>query len=88
MAHFFSNVVPVWVVTALGVVVVALVVSVDNRVASMVAVLATSLLVAFILQVVSYQSEGLVSRLSLAVTGSVLLTALATVVFQVLSVVD
>jgi hypothetical protein len=88
MAHFFSNVVPVWVVTALGVVVVALVVSVDNRVASMVAVLATSLLVAFILQVVAYQSEGLVSRLSLAVTGSVLLTALATVVFQVLSVVD
>jgi hypothetical protein len=88
MEHFFSNVVPVWVVTALGVVVVALVVSVDNRVASMVAVLATSLLVAFILQVVAYQSEGLVSRLSLAVTGSVLLTALATVVFQVLSVVD
>ena len=88
MAHFFSNVVPVWVVTALGVVVVALAVSVDNRVASMVAVLATSLLVAFILQVVAYQSEGLVSRLSLAVTGSVLLTAIATVVFQVLSVVD
>ena len=88
MAHFFSNVVPVWIVTALGVVVVALVVSGDNRVASMVAVLATSLLVAFILQVVAYQSEGLVSRLSLAVTGSVLLTALATVVFQVLSVVD
>ena len=88
MAHFLSNVVPVWIVTALGVVVVALVVSADNRVASMVAVLATSLLVAFILQVVAYQSEGLVSRLSLAVTGSVLLTALATVVFQVLSVVD
>tara|TARA_B110000977_G_scaffold162713_1_gene208326 strand:- start:869 stop:1135 length:267 start_codon:yes stop_codon:yes gene_type:complete len=88
MAHFLSNVVPVWIVTALGVVVVGLVVSVDNRVASMVAVLAISLLMAFILQVVAYQSEGLVSRLSLAVTGSVLLTALATVVFQVLSVVD
>ena len=88
MEHFFSNVVPVWVVTALGVVVVALAVSADNRVASMGAVLATSLLVACILQVVAYQSEGLVSRLPLAVTGSVLLTALATVVFQVLSVVD
>jgi len=88
MAHFLSNVVPVWIVTALGVVVVGLVVSVDNRVASMVAVLAISLLMAFVLQVVAYQSEGLVSRLSLAVTGSVLLTALATVVFQVLSVVD
>ena len=63
-------------------------VSVDNRVASMVAVLAASLLMAFILQVVAYRSDGLVSRLSLAITGSALLTAGAAVVFQVLSVVD
>jgi hypothetical protein len=54
----------------------------------MVAVLAASLLMAFILQVVAYHREGLVSRLSLALTGSVLLTAAAAVVFQVLSVVD
>jgi hypothetical protein len=54
----------------------------------MVAVLAASILMAFVLQVVAYQSGGLVGRLSLALTGSVLLTALAAVVFQVLSVVD
>jgi hypothetical protein len=85
---FFINVVPVWAVTALGVVLVGVFVSVDNRVASMVAVLAASLLMAFILQVVAYRSEGLVSRLSLAITGSALLTAVAAVVFQVLTVVD
>ena len=83
-----SNVIPVWVVTAVGVVVVGLVVEVDGRVASMVAVLAASLLMAFIVQVVAHQREGIVSRLSLAITGSVLLTAAAAVVFQVLSVVD
>jgi len=85
---FLVNVVPVWAVTALGVVLVGVFVSVDNRVASMVAVLAASLLMAFILQVVAYRSEGLVSRLSLAITGSALLTAVAAVVFQVLTVVD
>ena len=88
MEKFLINVVPVWAVTALGVVLVGVFVSVDNRVASMVAVLAASLLMAFILQVVAYRSDGLVSRLSLAITGSALLTAVAAVVFQVLTVVD
>lgn len=88
MAKFLINVAPVWVVTALGVILVGIFVSVDERVFSMVAVLAASVLIAFILQVVAYRQEGLVSRLSLAITGSVLLTAAAAVVFQVLSVVD
>ncbi len=88
MEKFLVNVVPVWLVTALGVVLVGVFVTVDNRVASMVAVLAASLLMAFILQVVAYRSDGLVSRLSLAITGSALLTAGAAVVFQVLSVVE
>lgn len=88
MAKFLINVVPVWLVTALGVILVGIYVSVDERVFSMVAVLAMSLLIAFILQVVAYRSEGLVSRLSLAITGSVVLTAIAAVVFQVLSVVE
>ena len=82
------NVVPVWAITAIGVGLVGFLVSEDNRVASMVAVLAGSLLMAFILQVGAYQSEGLVRRLSWATTGSALLTALAALVFQVLSVVD
>lgn len=88
MARFFINVAPVWVVTALGVILVGLFVSVDERVFSMVAVLAASVLFAFVLQVVAYRQGGLVSRLSLAITGSVLLTAAAAVVFQVISVVD
>jgi len=88
VAKFLVNVVPVWLVTALGVILVGILVSVDERVFSMVAVLAGSLLFAFVLQVVAYRSDGLVSRLSLAITGSVLLTAGAAVVFQVLSVVE
>ena len=88
MAKFWINVVPVWVVTALGVVLVGVGIDADNRVASMVAVLAASLLMAFILQVVAYRSDGLVRRLSLAITGSALLTSAAAVVFQVLTVVD
>jgi hypothetical protein len=88
VAKFLINVVPVWLVTALGVILVGIFVSVDERVFSMVAVLAASLLMAFILQVVAYRSEGLVSRLSLAITGSVILTAAAAMVFQVLSVVE
>ena len=88
MAKLLINVVPVWVVTAIGVGLVGFLVREDNRVASMVAVLAGSLLMAFILQVVAYQSEGLVRRLSWAITGSAGLTALAALVFQVLSVVD
>jgi predicted membrane-bound mannosyltransferase len=54
----------------------------------MVAVLAASVVVSFILQVAFYRPDALVSRLSIALTGSVLLTAIAAVVFQVLSVVD
>jgi hypothetical protein len=88
VAKFLINVVPVWLVSALGVVLVGIFVDVENRVASMVAVLAASLVMAFILQVVAYRSEGLVRRLSLAITGSALLTAAAAVVFQVLTVVD
>lgn len=88
VARFLSNVLPVWVVTAVGVVVVGLSVDVNQRVASMVAVLAASLVMAFVVQVVAYTKEGLVSRLSLAITGSVLLTAGAAMVFQVLTVVD
>lgn len=88
MDRFLVNVVPVWFVTTLGVVLVGIFVSVDERVFSMVAVLAASILMAFIMQVVAYRSDGLVSRLSLAITGSVLLTAAAAVVFQVLSVVE
>jgi hypothetical protein len=88
VAALLRNVVPVWLFTALGVVVVGFVVDVDARVPSMVAVLGASLLIAFLIQVVLFRKEGLVNRLSLAVTGSVLLTAAAAVVFHVLSVVD
>jgi len=41
--------------------------------------------VAFVLQIAVYRGEGLVSRLSLALTGNVVITALFAIVFQVLA---
>lgn len=88
MARLWTHIVPVWLVTAIGVIIVGLTVSEERRITSMVAVLAASVLVSFAIQVIAYQSGGLVKRLSLAVSGSAILTMVASVVFAVLSVVD
>jgi hypothetical protein len=88
MARLWTHIVPVWLVTAIGVIIVGLTVSEERRITSMVAVLAASVLVSFAIQVVAYQSGDLVRRLSLAVSGSAILTMVASVVFAVLSVVD
>lgn len=88
MTRLWSHIVPVWFVTALGVVIVGLTVSEERRVASMVAVLAASVLTSFVIEIVAYRSGGLVGRLSLAVSGSAVLTLVASVVFAVATVVD
>jgi hypothetical protein len=63
-------------------------VSEERRVGAMVAVLAASVLVAFVIQVVAYQSGGLLRRLSWAVAGSVALTAAGAVLFQIQTVIE
>jgi hypothetical protein len=88
MAKMWTNVVPVWVFTAAGIALVGVGVSEERRVGAMVAVLAASVLVSFVLQVVAYRSGGLVSRLSWATAGSVALTAAGAVLFQIQTVVD
>ena len=88
MGMLWTHVVPVWFVTAFGVIWVGFTVSEDNRVGSLVAILAASVLASFVLQIVAYRSGGLVSRLTLAVTGSTVLTLSASLVFAVISVVD
>ena len=88
MAWIWTHVVPVWVLTALGVVWVGLTVVEDSRVESMVAVLAGSVMASFVLQIIAYRSGGLITRLSMAVTGSTVLTLGASLVFAVISVVD
>ena len=88
MGRLWTNVIPVWVVTAVGVVVIGLSVSEGRRVAAMIAVLAASVVTSFALQVVAYRSGGLVNRLSWASAGSVVITAAAAVFFQIQSVVD
>jgi len=88
MGRLWTNVVPVWVLTAVAVVLIGLTVGEERRVAAMIAVLAASVVASFALQVVAYKSGGLVTRLSWASAGSVVITAAAAVFFQIQSVVD
>jgi hypothetical protein len=88
MGKMWTNVVPVWVFTAAGVVLVGTGVSDERRLTAMVAVLAASVLVAFILQVFAYRQGGLVKRLSWATAGSVALTAAGAVLFQIQNVIE
>lgn len=88
MGRLWANIVPVWVFTAAGVVLIGLSVSEERRVAAMIAVLAASVFASFVLQVLAYRSDGLVRRLSWASAGSVAITAAAAVYFQIESVVN
>ena len=88
MGRLWTHVVPVWVLTAAAVIWVGLSASEDRRVSSLVAVLAASLLASFTLQIVADRSGGLVKRLTLAVTGSTVITLSASAVFAVMAVVD
>jgi len=88
MGRLWTHVAPVWVLTAAAVIWVGLSASEDRRVSSLVAVLAASLLASFTLQIVAYRSGGLVKRLTLAVTGSTVITLSASAVFAVMAVVD
>jgi hypothetical protein len=88
MGRFWTNVLPVWLFTAAGVVLVGIGVGETRRVAAMVAVLAASVIASFALQVLAYRSGGLVARLSWASAGSVAITAAGAVLFQIQTVVE
>lgn len=88
MGRVWVNVLPVWLFTAAGVVLVGVGVGEERRVAAMVAVLAASVVASFALQVVAYRSGGLVVRLSWASAGSAAITAAAAVFFYLQTVVD
>jgi hypothetical protein len=88
MAPVITNVVPSWAVMACGATLVAILMPPQDFPSGLIGVLAIAVVVAFVLQVAFYRPEGLVSRLSLALTGNVLITALFAVAFVVLSVVD
>jgi hypothetical protein len=88
MGRFWINVVPVWLLTSAGVILVGLGVGEQRRVGAMVAVLAVSVIASFALQVLAYRSGGLVRRLSWATAGSVAITAAAAVIFQMQTVIE
>jgi hypothetical protein len=88
MGRHWTHIVPVWLFTAVAVIWVGIRVSDGARLESLVAVLATSVLVSFVLQIVAYRSGGLVKRLTLAVAGSTVLTLGASLVFTLVAVVE
>ena len=88
MAPLLTNVVPSWAVMALGGLFLVATARSETVISGLVAVLAASVVVAMALQVLVYREEGLVSRLSLALTGNVLLTLSFAVVFQMVSQVE
>ena len=88
MAPLLTNVLPSWAVMALGGAFLVATAPAENVISGLVAVLAASVVVAMALQVLVYREEGLVSRLSLALTGNVLLALSFAVVFQMVSQVE
>ncbi len=88
MGRLWTHIAPVWILTAIGVIWVGLTVSDERRTESLVAMLAASVLASFMLQIFAYRSGGLVKRLTLAVTGSTVLTLGASLAFTLASVVE
>jgi hypothetical protein len=85
MAPILTNVLPAWVVMLAGALAVTVFAPEGSLFRGLVAVLAAAIVVAFVLQIAFYRAEGLVSRLSLALTGNVVITAAFAIVFQVLA---
>ena len=85
MAPILTNVLPAWVVMLAGALAVTVFAPEGSLFQGLVAVLAAAIVVAFVLQIACYRAEGLVSRLSLALTGNVVITAAFAIVFQVLA---
>ena len=74
MAPLLTNVVPSWGVMVLGGLFLLVAAPTESLISGLVAVLAAAVVVAMVLQILVYREQGLVSRLSLALTGNVLLT--------------
>ena len=85
MAPILTNVLPAWVVMLAGALAVTVFAPEGSLFQGLVAVLAAAIVVALVLQIDFYRAEGLVSRLSLALTGNVVITAAFAIVFQVLA---
>ena len=85
MVSLLTNVAPSWGVMAVGGVFLLVANPTDSLISGLVAVLAASVVVAMVLQILVYREDGLVSRLSLALTGNVLLTMGFAVAFQMMT---
>ena len=88
MAPLLTNVVPSWGVMVLGGLFLLVAAPTESLVSGLVAVLAAAVVVAMVLQILVYREQGLVSRLSLALTGNVLLTLGFAVAFHLVGPVQ
>ena len=88
MAPLLTNVVPSWGVMVLGGFFLLVAAPTESLVSGLVAVLAAAVVVAMVLQILVYREQGLVSRLSLALTGNVLLTLGFAVAFHLVGPVQ
>ena len=88
MAPLLTNVVPSWGVMVLGGFFLLVAAPTESLISGLVAVLAAAVVVAMVLQILVYREQGLVSRLSLALTGNVLLTLGFAVAFHLVGPVQ
>ena len=88
MAPLLTNVVPSWGVMVLGGLFLLVAAPTESLISGLVAVLAAAVVVAMVLQILVYREQALVSRLSLALTGNVLLTLGFAVAFQLMGPVQ
>ena len=77
--------IPVWVVSIIGAVAVAVFTDADHYLVWLPLVLAATIILTFVLQLATREKDGLVDRTMLSLTGSILVLAVTTGVLSLLS---
>ncbi|GAA4673206.1 hypothetical protein [Frondihabitans cladoniiphilus] len=77
------TIVPVWIVSVIGAIVVGLTVTGDRYLVWLPLVLGASILVTFILQLATREKDGLVDRTTMSLSGSLVILGVATAIFAV-----
>lgn len=80
MTQRLSSIVPVWIIVAVGILLVGLLSPSTRYFGWLAIVLAASVILTFILQLALPQKEGLVSRMMASVGGAVVLVVIGTIV--------
>jgi hypothetical protein len=79
-----KSVVPVWLVSVLGAILVGLIAPANQYLSWLPIVLATAVLLTFCIQLALVQKEGLVDRMMACLGGSIIILGVATVILGIL----